>query len=113
MITIENKKKLFIIITKSNWGGAQKYVYYVAEYLQNNKNYEIFVLSGGDGELLERLKDIGIKNVIKLKHMSNSLNPIKLLLSTFELAKIILRERPDIIHINSSFALLSSIKAIK
>ena len=112
MMNIENKKKLFIIITKSNWGGAQKYVYHIAEYLQNNKNYEIFVLSGGNGELLEKLSDKGIKNIIKLKYMTNSLNPIKLLFSTFELIRIISKERPDLIHINSSFALLSSIKAI-
>ncbi|MDI9354898.1 MAG: hypothetical protein QM532_01545 [Cyanobium sp. MAG06] len=106
------KKKLLFIITKSNWGGAQKYVFELIEHLYNNPEYEVHLCVGGDGEMVQRLQEIGFKNINNLKYMSNSINPFKLILSTAELSKYIYKISPDIIHINSSFALITSVKSI-
>ena len=106
------KKKILFIITKSNWGGAQKYVFDIITALQKNNKYDISLCVGGDGELITRLRAEGFQNIYNLKYMSNSMNPIKMLMSAVELSKIIYKSTPDIIHINSSFALLSSIKSI-
>lgn len=51
--------KILYLITKSNWGGAQKYVYDLAVAF-NAKGHDICVASGGNGELIEKLKEKGI-----------------------------------------------------
>ena len=82
-------KKILYIITKSDIGGAQKYV----RDLSNNLDREKFnpkIIYGG--------KD--------LKWLSNKACPEFLFfndwLAIFELIKIYKKERPDIIHLNSS-----------
>ena len=51
-------KKILICITKSNFGGAQKYVFDITkEFFKDN---EIKVLFGGNGELAEKLEEIGV-----------------------------------------------------
>jgi hypothetical protein len=52
-------KKIMLVITKSNWGGAQRYVYDIATTL--NKNNEVVVVAGGNGDLINKLQDAGVK----------------------------------------------------
>lgn len=110
----KNKKKIHVLllITKNNFGGAQKYVFDLAKNLNKNIDFIVNVASGdyegSNGELDEKLKSIGVK-VIKIKTLKNSLNPINLIKQTIELRKIIQNEKPDILHINSSMAGLSGI----
>ncbi len=94
------KKKLLFVITKSNWGGAQKYVFDLASRLPKDK-YEISVALGGDGVLITKLRAERIK-VIPIKSLERDVNLGKDLSSFFELIKIIKQERPDIVHLNSS-----------
>ena len=93
-------KKVFICITKSNWGGAQKYVYDLATSLPKDK-FDIFVLLGGDGELKKKLIDENIK-ILSLKNSQRDANIFKDFGLFFELTKIFKKEKPDIIHLNSS-----------
>lgn len=97
------KQKLLLVITKSNWGGAQKYVYDIATAKDVMEKYDVQVALGQSGELAHRLKE---KEIIvhNLKRLNNSLNPIKLFFSVLELVSIIQKTQPDIIHTNSSFA---------
>lgn len=94
------KKKILYCITKSNWGGAQKYVYDLATNLSRDK-YEIAVVLGGNGKLKEKLETAGIRT-ISVKSLERDIGIKKDISSFFELLKIFGTEKPDIIHLNSS-----------
>ena len=51
----ENKKKLLVVITKSNFGGAQRYVFDLARSLKDT--YNVSVMLGGTGVLVEKLQE--------------------------------------------------------
>ncbi len=88
------------MITKANWGGAQKYVFELATNPLVRKDFSVSVVTGDSGELVERLKQKGVE--ASTLHIKNSMNPIS---AIFELRKMVLffkQERPHIIHINSS-----------
>ena len=92
-------KKILYIITKSDIGGAQKYVNDLTDNLNQNQ-FDAKILYGG--------KD--------LKWLSNKTYPVLLFfndwLAILELIKTYKKEQPDIIHLNSSKAgVLGSIAA--
>ncbi|OGN29624.1 MAG: hypothetical protein A3A33_05260, partial [Candidatus Yanofskybacteria bacterium RIFCSPLOWO2_01_FULL_49_25] len=93
-------KKVLFVITKSNWGGAQRYVYDLAVSLPKEE-YEIAVALGGTGVLAVKLKEAGVR-VVGIPHLERDISFIKELLSTLYLWKIFQNEKPDIIHLNSS-----------
>jgi len=95
----EKPKKILFIITKSNWGGAQKYVYHLATSLP--ENYRVSVAVGGDGALKEKLRDKGIR-VISLPWLGRDINPVMDLLVFKKLVALLKNEHPDVIHLNSS-----------
>jgi len=96
-----NKKiKILYVITKSNWGGAQRYVYDIATSL-DKEAFDIAVAAGGNGDLMEKLADAGIRTV-PVPFLQRDVSIIKEFLSLFALFKIFKNERPDIIHLNSS-----------
>lgn len=97
---IPERKKLFICITKSNWGGAQKYVFDIATQIPN-KIYDTYVLLGGNGELKDKLEEKNIK-VINLENSQRDIETKREFGLFFELCKIFKKEKPDIIHLNSS-----------
>ena len=51
---IMSKKQILYIITKSNWGGAQRYVFDLAKSLK--EEFEVTFASGGNGALFDKLK---------------------------------------------------------
>ena len=96
------KKKILYVITKSNFGGAQKYVYDLATSLPK-EYFEVVVALGGEGVLLEKLRAAGIRTV-SLPALMRDVNPLKDLLSFFSLWKLFRAEHPDIVHVNSAKA---------
>lgn len=94
------KKKLLFVITKSNWGGAQRYVYDLAT---NLPEYDVAVAYGGEGELVRRLQEKHAR-LIPIPGMVRNVTASKDTQAFFELIKIFRRERPDIVHLNSSKA---------
>jgi glycosyltransferase involved in cell wall biosynthesis len=92
--------KVLILITKSNMGGAQRYTYDLATNLPKNK-YEIEVLAGGNGPLIEKLNQAGIKALgsLPVERDVKILGDIKVF---FKLIKILREKKPDILHVNSS-----------
>ena len=98
--TEKRKRKILFCITKSNWGGAQRYVYDLATNLPKDK-YETAVVLGGDGRLKEKLEAFGIRT-IPVSSLQRDVGVIKDISSFFELIKIFRKEKPDIIHLNSS-----------
>ncbi|MBX4195932.1 glycosyltransferase family 4 protein [Candidatus Parcubacteria bacterium] len=87
-------------ITKSNWGGAQRYVYDLA-IAAREAGHEVSVLSGGNGLMIKKLDEAGIR-VISLPHMNRDIKVASELKSFVDIYKILRSERPDVFHINSS-----------
>ena len=92
--------KILYVITKSNWGGAQKYVFDLAVAMKN-KNHEVLVAFGGNGLLKEKLEKEKIK-IIQIKDLERDISFWKDIKVFFNLYKIIQKEKPEIIHLNSS-----------
>lgn len=96
------RKKVLFLITKSNFGGAQRYVYDLATSLPKNE-FDVAVALGGDGLLAERLHDAGIR-VIKIASLQRDVSFAKEIRAFLELIDIVRAERPHVLHINSSKA---------
>jgi glycosyltransferase involved in cell wall biosynthesis len=99
-----SKKRILFVITQSEWGGAQKFLYSLISNLDPAK-YEIMVSTGssGDGELLDAFKKINIPTR-KLRFLKRQINPIYDLKAIYELKTLIKEFQPNIIFLNSSKA---------
>jgi len=95
-----SKKKLFICITKSNWGGAQKYVFDIATNTPRDQ-FDTTAVLGGGGDLMKKLEEAGVKTIL-LKNSQRDINIKKEFSLLFELIKLFRKEKPDIVHLNSS-----------
>ncbi len=93
-------KKVLFVITKSVWGGAQRYVYDLATALPK-ESYAAVVALGGEGPLKEKLQKAGVPT-ISIPSLERDINVFKELRSVFSLWHIINREKPDVVHLNSS-----------
>src|SRR3989338_9048192 len=91
--------KILHIITKSNWGGAQKYVFDLAVYNKAQGNI-ISVALGGNGILKEYLDREGIKTY-SINSMNKNINVSKDIFSLRKIFHIIKEEKPDIVHLHS------------
>lgn len=99
---MNTRKKTLFIVTKSVWGGAQRYVYDLATHLPRER-FDIVVAHGGTGILQEKLKESGIRTV-GIPALGRDVHALKELASLFSLMGLCIRERPDIVHLNSSKA---------
>lgn len=97
-----SRKKVLFLITKSNWGGAQRYVYDLTTNLDHNQ-FEPVVALGGDGILIEMLHNAGIRT-IALGELKNSTGLKAAWAAGREIYHIIKHEQPEILHLNSSVA---------
>ncbi len=97
----EKRKKILFVITKSNWGGAQRYVFDLAISLSST--YDISVALGGNGKLKEILDNNHIPT-IALTHLTNTISFQEEFRSFREMYRLFRTERPDILHLNSSKA---------
>lgn len=96
------KTKILYVITKANWGGAQRYVYDLAIGLPADE-FEAAVAFGQPGLLTEKLAAAGIKTHL-IRSFQRDVSIIADIQSFFELLRLFRRERPDIVHLNSSKA---------
>lgn len=101
-MNLGQRRKILFLITKSNWGGAQKYVYDLATGLNLDK-YEPVVVTGGNGNLISELQKANIKT-LTISSLQRDISVTKEIKSLVELYKIIRQENPDILHVNSSKA---------
>lgn len=100
-MTNTTKPKLLYIITKSNYGGAQRYVHELAEHF--NQQYEVMVACGGRGLMVEKLEAAGVRT-IEIKNFQRDISFLKELRVLRELWQLYKNEKPDIVHLNSSKA---------
>lgn len=94
--------KILYLITKSNWGGAQRYVYDLAATFSSRGN-EICVASGGNGDLFGRLHSENIETYT-LPSLVRDVRFIAELKAARDVYRLIKNKRPDVIHLNSSKA---------
>lgn len=94
------QKRVLFVITKSNWGGAQRYVYDLATHLPSN-DFAVTVAVGGNGVLVDKLTQQNIK-VIAIPHLERDISFVKEFKASLALWNIFKAEGPDIIHLNSS-----------
>lgn len=102
MNTSHARKKVLFLITKSNWGGAQRYIYDLATNL-DPRQFEPVVAMGGNGILAEMLGNAGVRT-ITLKEMKNTSSFGQMKQAASELRHMLNQERPDVLHLNSSIA---------
>lgn len=93
------KKRILYVITKSNFGGAQMYVYDLATAMQT-AGHEVTVACGPGGSLIDKLATAGIETKI-IPAFARDIHIGKEIQSWFQLWRIIRSVRPDIIHTNS------------
>ncbi|MDO8565324.1 MAG: glycosyltransferase [bacterium] len=92
--------KIIYGITKSNFGGAQRYVFDLATETQK-AGHEVAVICGAGGVLVEKLKENGIR-VIEIEGMKRDISLIDEFRSLHFIFRTLYKERPDVFHTNSS-----------
>lgn len=93
------EKKILYVITKSNFGGAQRQVFDLATGLPKAQ-FEVVVVLGGKGLLKEKLDDAGVRT-IGVETLSRDIKIFRDLISFFKIFQIIRKEKPDIVHAHS------------
>jgi len=96
------RKKILQIITLSDWGGAQRVVFDLADNL-NKDLFEVDVACSLGGLLVEKLMARNIK-VHEVKNLVRRLSVVNDIKAFFALKKIIKKGKYDIIHCHSSKA---------
>ncbi len=97
-----DKRKVLFLITKANWGGAQRYVYDLATHLPHD-TFEVSVAYGQPGMLEQKLQEAGV-TVHPLKSLQRDVSLWADIKSFFELYRLMLTVNPDVVHLNSSKA---------
>lgn len=107
--SVANKpKKVLLVITKSNWGGAQRYVYDLATHL--GKQYEVAVVAGGtgapgssNGVLFQKLTQVQVRTLF-VASLTRNIRLLGDVYAFYELWQLFRKEKPDVVHLNSSKA---------
>jgi glycosyltransferase involved in cell wall biosynthesis len=98
----QKQKKILYVITKSNMGGAQRYVFDLATNLSKGA-FDILVATGGDGPLFRHLHNAHIRTV-RVQNFTRDVSPVNDIGAFFELVALFRNERPDVVHLNSAKA---------
>ena len=102
MVTDSKKIKVLFVITKSNFGGAQKYVFDLATRLPADR-FDVAVALGGDGLLVSKLHEANI-HTIQIPSLLRDVDMMNDLSAFFGLRAIFRKEQPDVVHLNSAKA---------
>lgn len=97
----QSKRKILFLVTQSEWGGAQEYVYNLATNLDKNQDHALVLAGEGYGELFSALEAQNLPYQT-LKWTRRAINPIFDIMALFELISVFKHERPAIVHLNSS-----------
>lgn len=91
--------KILYVITKSNWGGAQRNVFDLAIQMKAS-GHEVSVALGGKGVLQKKLESAGIFTH-PIDYLERDFSFSKDFKSLREIYSIIKERRPDVIHLHS------------
>lgn len=102
---------ILYVITKGTWGGAQRYVYELAREA-HARGHVVAVACGTPGELVERLKQADIA-VVLIPGLARDIRLGSDVRAFLGLISLMRRERPTIVHANSSKAGLMAVLAAR
>ncbi len=91
--------KILYVITKSNWGGAQRHVFDLAVAMKD-RGHDVAVALGGDGLLRSKLEAAGIYTH-SIVALGRDIAPGKDAGSFREIWSIIRHRKPDVLHLHS------------
>ena len=97
-------KKILYIITKSGWGGAQRYVQDLAVHLPRDQFHAVAAMGARiqqRGTLFDMLEAAGIRT-IAIASLGRDIGFMQDTRSLWEIFSIIKKEKPDVVHLNSS-----------
>jgi len=102
---MRSKKKILYCITKANFGGAQKYVLDLSSHFVSG-GHEVLVVHGenefgGDNTFVNKMDEVDVhhRELSGLKRDIGFINEWKVF---FSLISLFRKEKPDIVHLNSS-----------
>ncbi len=91
--------KILYVITKSNWGGAQRHVFDLATAMKD-KGHDVWVAIGGEGILKQKLESAGIYT-FGIAKLGRDISLGKDTGSFKEIYTVIKNKKPDILHLHS------------
>ncbi len=97
-----HKTKILYLVTKANWGGAQRYVYDLATYCAR-ASFDVVVAAGSPGTLFEKLAAQNIRTVA-IPELTRDVGIMREFITLFAILKVIAAERPAVVHLSSSKA---------
>ena len=95
------KKRILILITRSEPGGAQSHVLELLHGLK--KTYELILAAGEEGFLLLQARELGIEAYL-LPSLTRKVSLYRDFKAYREIKKTIINTRPDLVHAHSSKA---------
>ena len=98
---MRRRPRILIVVTLAETGGAQTYVASLLPALVDE--FEVVVAAHGPGPLREAVRSAGAR-FVALEHVRRPLSPWRDLRGLLELVALLRRERPDVLHANSSKA---------
>lgn len=96
--------KIWLITTKASVGGVQVFLIGLARFL-SSEGHDVTVAAGAGDFLAANLQGSGAK-FFRLTSLAASNNPLSAGRYIQELRRVLKSERPDVVHFNSSHALL-------
>lgn len=94
------KQRILLLVTVADWGGVQSFLVHFAADLMK-EGHEVLLAAGGDGELWDRAKALGIPTH-RLRHVVRDIEPWNDVKGILEIRALIKSWKPDAIDINSS-----------
>lgn len=94
------KKKILYLTTKSVYGGAQRYIIDLIDYLPRDK-FEFIVGAGGKGPLASKVTERHVA-YYEVKGLARDVHTLTDIKSFFRILSLIRNTRPDILHLNGS-----------
>jgi len=105
------KKKILYVITKGNFGGAQRYVFDMVTHIPKDL-FEPVVVFGEGKTLGEKLTGAGVRT-IAIPSLKRDVGIFSDIRAFFALLSVIKNEKPHIVHLNSSKAGLLGVLAVR
>lgn len=98
------KKRVLFIITQSEFGGAQRFIFETIRLLAKGE-YELMLATGNDGDqaLPRAVAELGV-DTITLTSLRRNPHPVQDILAIREIQKVIRSFSPDTVFLNSSKA---------
>jgi hypothetical protein len=93
------RPRIVVAITLAETGGAQTYVASLLPALA--EHFDVVVAAHGPGPLVAAAQEVRAR-FVPLRDVRRALHPVRDLLGLVELVRLFRRERPALVHLNSS-----------